>query len=43
MAGSDAVDLVFDRAGIGVDIDAGGIQMGVIGWGCGRRTRTGRS
>jgi hypothetical protein len=24
MAGSDAVDFVFDRAGIGVDIDAGG-------------------
>src|SRR5258706_475217 len=24
----DAVDLVFDRAGIGVDIDAGGVQDG---------------
>jgi hypothetical protein len=26
MAGGDAVDFVFDRAGIGVDIDAGGVQ-----------------
>ena len=43
MAGSDAVDLVLDRAGVGVDIDAGGVQLGVIGWGSGHRTRTGRS
>jgi hypothetical protein len=43
MAGGDAVDLVLDRAGIGVDIDAGGIQMGVIGWGCGHRKQAGRS
>jgi hypothetical protein len=26
MAGGDAIDLVLDRAGIGVDIDAGGVQ-----------------
>jgi hypothetical protein len=26
MAGGDAVDFVFDRAGVGVDIDAGGVQ-----------------
>ena len=26
MAGGDAVDLVLDRAGVGVDIDAGGVQ-----------------
>jgi len=28
MAGRDTVDLVFDRAGVGVDIDAGGVQSG---------------
>ena len=27
MAGGDAVDLVLDRAGVGVDIDAGGVQI----------------
>ena len=33
MAGGDAVDLVFDRAGVGVDIDAGGgFKNDVIGW-----------
>jgi hypothetical protein len=26
VAGGDTVDFVFDRAGVGVDIDAGGIQ-----------------
>ena len=26
VAGGDAVDFVFDRAGVGVDIDAGGVQ-----------------
>src|SRR5665811_1541819 len=26
MAGGDAVDFVFDRTGVGVDIDAGGVQ-----------------
>ena len=36
--GGDAVDFVLDRAGIGVDIDAGGAQngrhrLGIFGWG----------
>jgi len=30
MAGRDTVDLSFYRAGIGVDIDAGGVKSGVI-------------
>ena len=33
MAEGDAVDLVLDRAGVGVDIDAGGVQNHIIGCG----------
>src|SRR5258708_37533103 len=29
----DAIDLVLDRAGVGVDIDAGGVQCAVFGLG----------
>ena len=41
MPGGDAVDLVLDRAGIGVDIDAGGVQIGRHRLGIGRRTQAG--
>jgi hypothetical protein len=43
MAGCDTVDLILDRAGVGVDIDAGAVQRGVIGSGWVVRAQSWRS